>query len=172
MKLRSALAVAVAVALLPSTAWSGTAPPALPDAPVATEPAAPDAAEDEQPEGEPEASTDSGQDDPAEPDPMLDSLIEEATRHFKEGHRLFMRGEYVEAATEFERSYASIRSGEALYNVVLSHSKAGEPIPAIRAARTGAPSRGFASLQRYCALMPNGSHQARHAMWSGLFCAP
>lgn len=121
--------------MLPATAWSRVGPPPLPDATETAEPAASDAAEDEQPDEETRSPTASTQDGPGDADPMLDSLIEEATRHFTEGRRLFLQGEYDDAAAEFERSYAAIRSGETLRNVVLSHSQAGDPIAAVRAAR-------------------------------------
>lgn len=64
-------------------------------------------------------------------DPLQQSLIEEAATHFVEGRRLFTRGEYVDAAVEFERSYSAYPSGEALYNVGLSYEKGQRPVDAI-----------------------------------------
>lgn len=64
-------------------------------------------------------------------DPLQQSLIEEAAAHFVEGRRMFTRGEYVEAAVEFERSYSAYPSGEALYNVGLSYEKGEQPVEAI-----------------------------------------
>lgn len=61
--------------------------------------------------------------------------IEEAERHFIEGRTLYNQGRYLEAAAEFERSFAAIERAETLYNIVLSHELAGQPIPALRAAR-------------------------------------
>src|SRR5690606_36825078 len=51
--------------------------------------------------------------------------IEEAERHFIEGRTLYHQGHYLEAAAEFERSFAAIERAETLYNIVVSHELAG-----------------------------------------------
>jgi hypothetical protein len=136
---RSALAVVTAIAVLPSAAVAqGRTLGTRPEEATPTEPPAGEASTDPM-AGASEAPQDTTT--PTEPgdsppvDPMLEALIAEATRHFKEGRRMFFDGDYAAAAAEFERSYAAIQSGDALRNVVLSHARAGAPLAAIRAAR-------------------------------------
>lgn len=59
--------------------------------------------------------------------------VEEAERHYVEGMALFNRGQYREAAAEFERSYAAIPAARTLYSIGLSYERAGQTIPAIEA---------------------------------------
>jgi tetratricopeptide (TPR) repeat protein len=72
---------------------------------------------------------------PRDPDPRQEALVEEAMRHWVEGKALFERGQYLEAAAEFERSYAAIPDGRTLYNISLSYEKGGRTVDAIRAAQ-------------------------------------
>lgn len=72
--------------------------------------------------------------DVAGPKTTQDALVEEATRHFVEGQRLFDTGRYVEAAEEFERSFAAVRAAQTLYNIALCYERGGRPVEAIGAA--------------------------------------
>lgn len=73
---------------------------------------------------------------PRDPETLrFEKRVEEAERHFIEGRTLYNQGRYLEAAAEFERSFAAIERAETLYNIVLSHELAGQPIPALRAAK-------------------------------------
>jgi hypothetical protein len=72
---------------------------------------------------------------PPEVDPRDKVLVEEAMQHWVEGKALFERGQYLEAAAEFERSYAAIPDGRTLYNIALSYEKGGLNVSAIRAAQ-------------------------------------
>lgn len=62
-----------------------------------------------------------------------DVRVEEATHHYVEGQALFDRGQYLEAAAEFERSYAAIPAAATLEAIALSYERAGKTIQAIRA---------------------------------------
>ena len=99
-----------------------TPPASSPDS-AAPEPADPDAARPHVPAADdPEAIA-------------LEKRIEEAERHFIEGRTLFDQKRYLEAATEFERSFAAIERAETLYNIALSYEYGSRPVEAIRAAR-------------------------------------
>jgi len=73
-----------------------------------------------------------------EGDPVAqkEDAVREATRHFKEGQRLFDAGDYVAAAEAFERSYAAIHTAQSLYNVALSFEKGDRPAQALTAAES------------------------------------
>jgi hypothetical protein len=59
----------------------------------------------------------------------------EAKRHYNEAKRLFNAERYPEAAVEFDRAYATVPIGAALYNMALSHERAGKAVEAVEALR-------------------------------------
>jgi len=109
---------------------------AAPDSPAPTAPAEPDATLPPQTAGA----------DPTALSPeelarrQLQAKIEQATEHYKEGKRLYGSGLYVEAAIEFERSYAAVPAANTLYAASLAYGRAGKTVEAVR------------SLERYLAL--------------------
>jgi hypothetical protein len=110
---------------------------AAPDRDVATpsDEASPPPSEDETSGGEASTSAPAST-EPRDPETIrAEKRIEEAERHFIEGRTLYNQGRYLEAAAEFERSFAAIERAETLYNIVLSHELAGQPIAALRAAK-------------------------------------
>jgi hypothetical protein len=131
VRARAGMTLALVVSLAAGIPRGAAASPA----PAPAEASAPASAEDSPPadDGVPSA------DEPPPPrDPetiRFEKRVEEAERHFIEGRTLYNQGRYLEAAAEFERSFAAIERAETLYNIVLSHELAGQPIPALRAAK-------------------------------------
>lgn len=131
VRARAGMTLALVVSLAVGIPRGAVASPA----PTPAEESAPASADDSPPadEGVPSA------DEPPPPrDPetiRFEKRVEEAERHFIEGRTLYNQGRYLEAAAEFERSFAAIERAETLYNIVLSHELAGQAIPALRAAK-------------------------------------
>lgn len=126
-KIKGGIALALVVSLV-----AGVPRSALAAGPEASEPQSPaDAASSDG-----EAAAAPPADAPRDPEAIRqEKRIEEAERHFIEGRTLYHQGRYLEAAAEFERSFAAIERAETLYNIVVSHELAGQPIPALRAAK-------------------------------------
>lgn len=59
--------------------------------------------------------------------------IQQARDHYTKGNAAYDRGDYAEAAEEYELSFAAVNAGVALYNAALSHERSGQPVKAIRA---------------------------------------
>ncbi|MEM7159647.1 MAG: hypothetical protein AAF799_42800 [Myxococcota bacterium] len=140
----AALALALAWPVAAHAQPAETAPPA--EAPP--EPQRPPSLEADAPapEAPPEAKED------AEPGPddgrSVESLtpeelarrqeqirIDNAQLHYQKAGSHYERGEYAEAAVEYELSYAAVPGANTLYNVALSHERAGEPVAAVKALR-------------------------------------
>ncbi len=68
-------------------------------------------------------------------DELHDAMVRRFAERFQEGEFLFNRGQYAQAATEFERAFAAIPAEAALRNVVLSFERAGDRVSAAIAAR-------------------------------------
>lgn len=102
---------------------AAVAPPELPAAP----------AEDASvPEVEPAAE------EPAEAEEtpslgMGDALMQEAYDRFLDGNARFRDRRYLAAAADYERSYAAVPSGHALYNLSLAYEKGGDYVRALDA---------------------------------------
>ncbi|HWB75453.1 MAG TPA: hypothetical protein VG755_10875 [Nannocystaceae bacterium] len=87
-----------------------TAPPSTPDEPVRS---IGDASEDE----------------------LHEAMVKAFVERFQEGEFLFNRGQYIQAAAEFERAFATIPAEAALANAVLSYERGGDRVSAALAAR-------------------------------------
>ena len=138
-------AVAVSVSL--SSAGVQPAEPAAPgpeDAAADAEETAPEAVvpEPEQavenPEPDPEdPKSPEDPKDPEEPEEasppvdMGDALMNEAWERFVDGNTLFEERRYLAAAAAYERSYAAVPTGRALYNLGLAWEKGGNYVRAL-----------------------------------------
>jgi hypothetical protein len=71
----------------------------------------------------------------ASADEMHDAMMRAFVERFQEGKFLYNRGQYVQAAAEFERAFAAIPAEAALRNVVLSYERAQDRVSAALAAR-------------------------------------
>jgi hypothetical protein len=87
---------------------------------------------DAPPESEtPAEPTEPRQEEPfGEPDP---TMIQAAREHWINGGTALQHKRYLEAAIEFERSYAAVPNGRALYNVALAYEYAARVVEALRA---------------------------------------
>lgn len=70
-----------------------------------------------------------------EPTPIVhdpdEALRKEAHDRFNDGNNLFFERRYLEAATEYQRSYAALPSGKALYNLGFAFERGGDFVNAL-----------------------------------------
>lgn len=71
--------------------------------------------------------------DEADGDDLRDALLVEARKRYEDANELFNTRRYLEAAAEFERSYAAVQVGNTLYGVALSYEKGGNYVRALDA---------------------------------------
>jgi hypothetical protein len=75
---------------------------------------------------------------PAEIDPermRLELRIRESMEHYNEGRALASEERYLEAAAEFERSFAAVESGTTLRLLALAYERGARPVKALEKAR-------------------------------------
>jgi tetratricopeptide (TPR) repeat protein len=74
----------------------------------------------------------------------VDPKIQAAKRFFESGQLLYNRGEFLDAAKEFERAYAEDPRAGLLYNVAQAYDKGGDRVKAVAAYRkfVASPSDG------------------------------
>jgi hypothetical protein len=128
-------AVSVAVAVAVSSSGISTAAP--------DEPATESAAEADPPAASATGSADDPSEDPTEDpiedptedpsNPFKDALVEEAHDRFLDGNERFRDRRYLEAAADYERSFAAVPNGYVLYNLGLAYEKAGDYVRALDA---------------------------------------
>lgn len=71
----------------------------------------------------------------ASQDELHEAMVKAFVERFQEGEFLFNRGQYIQAAAEFERAFATIPAEAALRNAVLSYERGGDRVSAALAAR-------------------------------------
>lgn len=119
----------------PETESSTTVPEPAPEGTATTPEPEPSTAEPESGASGSETDAEATEPRPSPAEVEERVRIENARRHYEQGYVLWNQGRYLEAANEYELSYAAVPAARALYSAGLSYERAGKAVDAVRTMR-------------------------------------